>query len=176
MIQAKQKSINSFCQFNAKTSIEQITPPLSPLAHNLDSLELAQEKIETQFNMSESLTKTTPWIHENFSNMKLNNLFSYNFISSDSVLPMRWNRVHPLSTLVPPPVRSHTMNCIANCLFMFGGCSETQCVNDLYVFDSNTYRWQHPTTFGNIPIPRRAHSASVYKHFLIIFGGTCITM
>ncbi|KAI8595880.1 hypothetical protein EDD21DRAFT_312844, partial [Dissophora ornata] len=47
-------------------------------------------------------------------------------------------------------------------------------LNDLWVFDIITQRWQqkHPTPNAHSPRPRWAHMATILDHYLVVIGGT----
>ena len=65
----------------------------------------------------------------------------------------------------------HSMTCIENQLYVFGGHSHSaEYLNDLYIFDIPTYKWTH-VQIDRAPLPRYDHSANVVNGKLVIFGG-----
>ncbi len=56
-------------------------------------------------------------------------------------------------------------------LVVFGGGDGPNYYNDLYVFDTVSYRWTKPAVAGQAPSPRRAHTANAHEGQMIIFGG-----
>lgn len=58
-------------------------------------------------------------------------------------------------------------------MFVFGGNSAHNIsLNDTWKFDLNLSQWtQLAVNQPDVPRARSGHSASVYKHFMVIFGG-----
>ena len=53
---------------------------------------------------------------------------------------------------VPPPgLRGHTANLIGAKIFLFGGYDGRGRSNDLYILDTNTFKWQHPPSNESTP-------------------------
>lgn len=55
-------------------------------------------------------------------------------------------------------------------LFVFGGGGHV--TTDLHVLDLNTLRWSNVETEGQPPSKRYGHSASMYRNWIVIFGGS----
>ncbi|TPX30402.1 hypothetical protein SmJEL517_g06030 [Synchytrium microbalum] len=92
--------------------------------------------------------------------------------SIESPVPaMRWTRITPMGNVPPRPVRAHTMTLVGEKLYLFGGCDNSECFPDLWIFDSETMSWSKPITRGTLPDPTRAHSASLIEKKLYMFGG-----
>jgi len=56
-------------------------------------------------------------------------------------------------------------------LFVFGGGEGQSYFDHLYVLDTNSMCWSKPECTGNIPGPRRAHSAVLAGKKMFVFGG-----
>lgn len=60
---------------------------------------------------------------------------------------------------------------------IFGGKDEdNEKLNDVWSFNFRTLLWDQlqeniPIEDRNVPLPRSGHSASLYKNYMIIFGG-----
>lgn len=54
---------------------------------------------------------------------------------------------------------------------MFGGQGDIEKFNDLWKYSIHFNTWDQVIVETNVPIPRSGHSMSVYKHFIVIFGG-----
>ncbi|KAF8925700.1 hypothetical protein BGZ58_000583 [Dissophora ornata] len=103
----------------------------------------------------------------------------------------------------PLPRYFHTLNAFGTSLILFGGMGKVPdnedkdrdeqesvdgkdgesttssqgtlaALNDLWVFDIITQRWQqkHPTPNAHSPRPRWAHMATILDHYLVVIGGT----
>jgi hypothetical protein len=96
-----------------------------------------------------------------------------------------------------PPLRAHTTTLVGKTLYVFGGGDGPTYSNDVYAFDTCrsdneissrrsshslfplfssavTHTWSKPrisTPPSDRPLPRRAHTAVHYTHYLLIFGG-----
>ncbi|ORX41276.1 hypothetical protein BD324DRAFT_574553 [Kockovaella imperatae] len=73
-----------------------------------------------------------------------------------------------------PPLRAHTTTLVGTDLYIFGGGDGPTYSNDIWVFDTITHRFSRPSVAGSssgLPPPRRAHTAILHKHYLVVFGG-----
>ncbi|KAK3825095.1 MAG: hypothetical protein J3Q66DRAFT_100353 [Benniella sp.] len=108
-----------------------------------------------------------------------------------------------LASTMPPPRYFHTLNTFGTSLILFGGMGRVQddeeegnkdskdndntaskassgnqgklaALNDLWVFDLISQRWQQkrPAANPHFPKPRWAHMATILDHYLIVIGGT----
>ncbi|RDX43634.1 hypothetical protein OH76DRAFT_1544274 [Lentinus brumalis] len=113
---------------------------------------------------------------------------------------MHWSRGPVFGAMPLHGTRAHTVTLIDNIAWMFGGCDERGCwqdvfcfntatlvdrkiivfgggegpayYNDLYILDTATRKWSHPVfPADSVPPPRRAHTLVLYKNKLWIFGG-----
>ena len=93
-------------------------------------------------------------------------MFKYSFPS------FQWNQLD-----IPMlPRKGHSITHVNGNLYLFGGCfNETLCFNDLYVFDTKLKSWDKIPLQGDIPSPRRFHSAVEFGYQLIIYGGESST-
>eukprot|EP01064_Diplonema_japonicum_P033511 TRINITY_DN6620_c0_g2_i1.p1 TRINITY_DN6620_c0_g2~~TRINITY_DN6620_c0_g2_i1.p1 ORF type:complete len:426 (+),score=95.80 TRINITY_DN6620_c0_g2_i1:23-1279(+) len=127
----------------------------------------------------------TAIVHENSMvvfggrNARCNNeLWVYNFIAKT------WRECGaevPCGAFDKPKARAgHTAVVVNNkSMFMFGGVAEhpttgahSRWLNDLWVLDLKTYRWQLMRTKGGyIPTKRKGHTSVAYKNSMFIFGG-----
>ncbi|KAI1811761.1 galactose oxidase [Poronia punctata] len=73
---------------------------------------------------------------------------------------------------VPIPLRAMTCTVVGKKLVIFGGGDGPAYYNDVYVLDTLNFRWHKPRIVGDqIPSPRRAHTACLYKNGIYVFGG-----
>ncbi|KIR69365.1 kelch repeat-containing protein [Cryptococcus bacillisporus CA1873] len=72
-----------------------------------------------------------------------------------------------------PPLRAHTTTLVGDKLYIFGGGDGPSYSNDVWILDTTTHRFSRPSFSPDLPLPppRRAHSAVLYQHYLIVFGG-----
>ena len=80
---------------------------------------------------------------------------------------------------VPIGRSSHSLNAVAQKLYVFGGENTPRVPvdNDMYVYDTAAECWSNVENNGNAPCPRIAHSSAVVGDHIYIFGGrTGITM
>lgn len=74
----------------------------------------------------------------------------------------------------PSPRWFHTATLIGTKMYVFGGSTSQQYLNDLHTFDIETEQWEQ-VCFGPgqvQPSPRHLHAACQYNNKLIIFGGS----
>ncbi len=76
--------------------------------------------------------------------------------------------------MLPPARAAHSSVVFGDKLIVFAGKDESnEKLNDLWAFDLKTRAWemfQSHNSEGDV-LPRSGHSASLYGHFMIIFGG-----
>lgn len=84
---------------------------------------------------------------------------------------MEWSKPDMLGE-PPSACRAHTATQHEKKIFVFGGGAGNTYYNDLHIFDTMTRHWTHPKFLdGPKPAQRRAHTAVLHKHNLILFGG-----
>ncbi|KAI9298051.1 galactose oxidase [Neoconidiobolus thromboides FSU 785] len=88
---------------------------------------------------------------------------------------MYWSRPQIAGT-PPSPRRAHSATLVDKTkVFVFGGGNGSNYYNDLHILDTATTvatsTWYSPPTHGEVPSPRRAHTACYYNNSLYIFGG-----
>eukprot|EP01087_Luapelamoeba_hula_P019592 TRINITY_DN6503_c0_g1_i1.p1 TRINITY_DN6503_c0_g1~~TRINITY_DN6503_c0_g1_i1.p1 ORF type:complete len:620 (+),score=72.53 TRINITY_DN6503_c0_g1_i1:53-1861(+) len=67
----------------------------------------------------------------------------------------------------------HSAVTYGNCMWVFGGLqSGARECNDVHKFYFDTQRWERVFIAGPKPSPRAQHTACVYDHFLIVYGGS----
>eukprot|EP00160_Parvularia_atlantis_P002686 Unigene12237_Nuclearia_a/m.37184 Unigene12237_Nuclearia_a/g.37184 ORF Unigene12237_Nuclearia_a/g.37184 Unigene12237_Nuclearia_a/m.37184 type:complete len:321 (+) Unigene12237_Nuclearia_a:8-970(+) len=84
---------------------------------------------------------------------------------------MHWSKplVHGRT---PAPLYAHSVTLVGPRLFVWGGAgADGTCAASLFVFDTETMHWAHPTTFGELPPPMRGHTACLADRRLLVFGG-----
>lgn len=74
---------------------------------------------------------------------------------------------------VRPPLRiNHSMVAINDNLYLFGGDSYQNKMNDLWSFDIRNEKWTVIKGYGEIPKARSHHAGSSMGDSMIIWGGT----
>ncbi|CAI2360532.1 unnamed protein product [Moneuplotes crassus] len=83
----------------------------------------------------------------------------------------KWKHIKP-DNKGPCARSSHSCVHSDGKLYIYGGKDEdTNKLNDLWEFDLKTQTWKEITITQDVPLSRSGHSATVYKNFMIIFGG-----
>lgn len=89
---------------------------------------------------------------------------------------MHWSQPDTIGDK-PPPCRAHTATLVDKRIVIFGGGQGSSYYKSIYVFDTVGRRWSQPTLppveseEEEEPMPRRAHTAVLYKSKIWIFGG-----
>eukprot|EP01096_Ripella_sp_DP13-Kostka_P015734 TRINITY_DN7460_c0_g1_i1.p1 TRINITY_DN7460_c0_g1~~TRINITY_DN7460_c0_g1_i1.p1 ORF type:complete len:327 (-),score=99.56 TRINITY_DN7460_c0_g1_i1:150-1094(-) len=84
---------------------------------------------------------------------------------------MYWTKP-PTHGVAPGPHRSHTASNIGDGkILVFGGGDGPNYFNDSWILDTTTMDWSNPKVGGQVPPPRRAHTATVVGSKLYVFGG-----
>ncbi|KAK2964227.1 putative Host cell factor 1 [Blattamonas nauphoetae] len=65
----------------------------------------------------------------------------------------------------------HTAVLHGNHMYIFGGKTDTDRMNDLWRFDFSQGVWKQLDPQGPLPPPREMHTAVVYQNKMIVFGG-----
>ena len=73
-------------------------------------------------------------------------------------------------TLLPYSADKFAMTTIHNKLVLVGGRHKFDAVDQLGVWQTDSNQWTRP--FSPMPTPRRSPSATSYKHWLVVVGGT----
>ncbi len=91
---------------------------------------------------------------------------------------LRWSlvRIEKETEIKPPPMKAHTMCHIGkdnqDILLLFGGGSDQHYHNDVFLFNTRTFRWQKVVTDGcETPKPRRGHTMVYFDNCVYVFGG-----
>ncbi|EIN05797.1 galactose oxidase [Punctularia strigosozonata HHB-11173 SS5] len=84
---------------------------------------------------------------------------------------MHWSPAPVYGYLPTRGMRAHTVTMVDNVAWVFGGCDDKGCWQDVWCFDVETMFWSHPQMLGDIPPPCRAHSATLVDRKIVIFGG-----
>ncbi|KAJ3892793.1 galactose oxidase [Lentinula edodes] len=86
---------------------------------------------------------------------------------------MQWS--HPITNGdLPPPSRAHTATLVDRKIYVFGGGQAASYSDSVYILDTVTRNRSSPissTVYGEIPAPRRAHTAVYYNGKIWMFGG-----
>jgi Rab9 effector protein with kelch motifs len=97
------------------------------------------------------------------------NVYIYNFTTN------HFNKVF-IDDEIPHPRRmAHTVNAVANKLWVFGGSDISTCYSELWVFDLAEKRWELQKCAGTVPNPRGYHCAVYYDSRMFVFGGMNLT-
>jgi len=155
-------SVNSLAR-NA-TSNPAISSPVYKTSSN-GALDEGKENLDK--NKSRSLLQS-------MTNMSNANLSSIPNLPSNALPPtpaMHWKKIDSYGKVPPRALRGHTMCMIEEKIYIFGGCDNKVCYNDLYIFDADTNWWMHSKTNGTPPPPCRAHSCIAIDNDIYFFGG-----
>lgn len=82
----------------------------------------------------------------------------------------RWEFFRPKG-INPPPLTNHTMVSYDYKLWVFGGSSRGELMNELYVYFPEENEWKHIETTGQKPNPMQEHSATIFHNLMCVFGG-----
>ena len=84
---------------------------------------------------------------------------------------MKWSSP-PVSGALPSPRSGHSAVSYQGNMIVFAGCGDDGIkFNDLWRLSLTSYVWERVELVGNVPQGRSGHSAIVYRHWMIIFGG-----
>jgi len=73
---------------------------------------------------------------------------------------------------LPPPCRARSATLVGRKIIAGGGGESASYYTSVCVFDTPTRRWSHPTfATTDVPPPRRAYAAVLYRNKIWIFGG-----
>ena len=148
----------------------------SPYLEPLDSFPLA--RANATFTLNEDAKKKNAEVFlfggEYFDGVEqvvLDHLLLYNVQRNE------WKRIHsPAPT--PPPRCAHSCVYYNHALYIFGGetaaADQYHHYKDIWRYDIKAMTWQEikpPKAMGTHPTSRSGHTAVVWKHFMIIFGG-----
>eukprot|EP01062_Namystynia_karyoxenos_P036374 TRINITY_DN2648_c0_g2_i1.p1 TRINITY_DN2648_c0_g2~~TRINITY_DN2648_c0_g2_i1.p1 ORF type:complete len:597 (+),score=150.73 TRINITY_DN2648_c0_g2_i1:93-1883(+) len=96
-------------------------------------------------------------------------------------LTKQWKRIPPSSADArrPRPRAGHTAVVHQGRMYVFGGVAEqelgghhTLWLNDLWMLDLETWRWEQiRSRGGGVPAPRKGHTAVVNRKSMFIYGG-----
>ena len=87
---------------------------------------------------------------------------------------------NPKSTGKPSARSGHTITCLAEKAYLFGGCGvdngAAAVFNDMYVLHiSDSFKWEKVEAMGDVPSPRWRHTATLLpdNNTIFLFGGLC---
>ncbi|ORY93570.1 hypothetical protein BCR43DRAFT_382024 [Syncephalastrum racemosum] len=82
-------------------------------------------------------------------------------------------KTRPTSGEIPPPLVGASTLIVKDHLYVFGGrhTPSREMSNDLYVLDLSSLVWKKHNPSAPQPRARYFHSATVHKHYMVIFGG-----
>lgn len=81
----------------------------------------------------------------------------------------QWSRFK-IKDIYPSPRLSTSVSKFQNSLYIFGGYSHLQNLNDLYQLNIENYKWRLITA-NKSPPSRDCHTSVVYNNHLVIYGG-----
>ena len=85
---------------------------------------------------------------------------------------MRWAPVQAASMLRPSPRGGHSASLVGRRMFVFGGQTPSETLNELLIFDIDTAEWSRPKRTSPWPASRSGHTAVVCgPTSLLIYGG-----
>ena len=87
---------------------------------------------------------------------------------------------NPKSTPKPAPRSGHTITCLNEKAYLFGGCGIENgapvVFNDMHILHiSESFRWEKVDAMGDVPSPRWRHTATFLPDntTMFVFGGLC---
>ena len=87
---------------------------------------------------------------------------------------------NPKSTARPCARSGHTITCLSEKAYLFGGCGVEgggpSVFNDMHVLHiSESFRWEKLDAMGDVPSPRWRHTATLLpdNQSIFLFGGLC---
>lgn len=117
------------------------------------------------------------WIHQEhfhiiggYGNYKYQSRFlEFDEVYRFHIEKKEWSKFR-IKDNIPAPRLSTSISRYQNFLYMFGGYSNIQNLNDLYQLDLNTYKWRLILA-NDSPPSRDCHTSVIYQNYLIIYGG-----
>ncbi|KAL9656042.1 hypothetical protein ABK040_007661 [Willaertia magna] len=110
-----------------------------------------------------------------------NNLFEINLVpnNNNKIEEEYWNEIKVQNYSTIKERVYHSAIIYENELIIFGGMSNNECFNDMYLLDLNekdewkrmVYQNNELTSVNYIPSPRYGHTMCIYKDKLYLFGG-----
>eukprot|EP00919_Chromeraceae_sp_WS-2016_P000393 GHVR01001014.1.p1 GENE.GHVR01001014.1~~GHVR01001014.1.p1 ORF type:complete len:228 (+),score=77.45 GHVR01001014.1:35-685(+) len=88
---------------------------------------------------------------------------------NENIPLMKWSNIYVNKNI--PAVKNHTIILYENILYIFGGYDGKANRSELFTFDTNTYKWSYPITYGTAPLSRNGHTATLINHSMWILGG-----
>jgi len=131
------------------------------------NIEERKSSIGIDRSKSRSLLQTLT----NISSLNLNSIPNVVTTALPPTPAMHWKKIDATGKAPPRSLRGHTMCMIEEKIYVFGGCDNKVCYNDLYIFDADTNWWMHCKTNGTPPSPCRAHSCVAIDDDIYFFGG-----
>jgi len=98
----------------------------------------------------------------------------FNDVWRFDLVSFEWELLHDGNNSAPAPRSGHAGVLVeSGSLYVFGGETQTNQVNDLWKFDLATSSWTlvHNGTGDKVPSPRKEHAAVLVKDRMYIFGG-----
>jgi len=84
---------------------------------------------------------------------------------------VHWTEVIVTGNNIPSGRYAHTMASIGKKIYVFGGYTGNYDDDKLYIFDTETLRWDCPKVTGQLPCGRAFHSCAVIGTRIYYFGG-----
>jgi hypothetical protein len=83
-----------------------------------------------------------------------------------------WQEMLSLGTTLPSPRYFHSCCLHGNNMYVYGGYSGVERLNDVFVFNFDSNHWtQVMANGGDAPSGRSSHVAQIYENSLYVFGG-----
>jgi len=140
----------------------------SPVIKASSNGNIEERKESLDKNKSKSLLQS---LTNNMSNINLNSIPNLQSTTLPPTPAMHWKKIESYGKVLPRSLRGHTMCMINEKIYIFGGCDNKVCYNDLYIFDADTNWWMHSKASGTPPPPCRAHSCVAIDNEIYFFGG-----
>jgi len=84
---------------------------------------------------------------------------------------MHWSSVEVSGAIPESGIRAHSTTRKGSHLYIFGGCNNASCFQDMLILDSETLHFFKPQFVGDVPGPHRAHTATLVGENIWVFGG-----
>ncbi|KAI9316880.1 hypothetical protein BX666DRAFT_1947670 [Dichotomocladium elegans] len=84
----------------------------------------------------------------------------------------QWTRIYAKDARLPTERAGHSLVSVGDSLYVWGGHRAGRYLNDMFVFNTNTYQWDYINPSNEGPAGRAGHTCICFENTLYIFGGS----